>query len=141
MIWIIIPTIATILLVIVWLWANCDDYDSSPLRGLLFLTALITLFSWIGCPIQYYSSRSEAWVAQQYYESVITPNIIEEHEDYVVVDNMQAAIWQAGGVNLMEYNSYLVKTRYWQDTLIGKTFTYRVPEHLKYVRIKSKEIK
>lgn len=94
------------------------------------------LMAFIVCPVQYLSSRNEAWKAEQYYENLVLPNVVEETDSYVVVDNIEAGVWQSGEFNLYSYNSYVRVTRHWQDVPIISSIVYPVPEQLKYVKVK-----
>lgn len=108
-----------------------DPWPSLPtiiLIGCLVMTLVL-------CPCLYLGSRSKAWKAEIYYEQIISPNIIEEGQDYVVVENIEAGIWQAGDNTVVSYNNYLRVTRHWQHVPIVNSTIYPVPEHLKYVRI------
>lgn len=82
------------------------------------------------------NSKNDAITATAYYEYIIQPLVVEEYKDYVIVDSFQGAIWQAGDLNLVAYNSYLQVKRHWDKNLIIGSFIYPVPEHLKLVKIK-----
>ena len=136
--WIIIPAFFFILILIgLILYNKLNEPDWA------FLIVIVSSFAFIiaiiSCPIQYYGDRSKSWAMQQYYESIVQPNIIEEYEDYVVVDDLTSGVWQAGGeTTLYDYNAYLVTNRHWQTNIITKTIVYPAPKELKYVRIKGK---
>ncbi len=131
--WMLIPGIllgVAILCLIVAAWR-----DSEGFIVLALIVGCFFLIFGIASPINYYESRNTAWKAEQYYENLITPNIIEEQDTYVVVSNIEAGVWQAGDSNVFDYNSYLRTTRHWQNVPIIGTIIYPVPEHLKYVRL------
>ena len=119
-------------------WILRDWANDRPIGWVIALaaTGAFTLLALISCPINYLGTRDEAWQAEQYYESLILPNVIEEGVDYVVVDNITAGVWQSGEFNIYGYNSYVRVTRHWQEVPIISSVIYPVPEQLKYVRIK-----
>lgn len=112
-----------------------SDYGNVKWFGLSLTFGILLTIALIVCPISYYTGRGNAWRAEQYYEHIIQPNVVEETENYVVVSNIEAGIWQAGDTNVFDYNSYLVTIRHWQDVPVVGWIIYPVPEQLKYVRI------
>lgn len=97
--------------------------------------ALIIAISWLVSPLAYYSSRNEALEAEAYYENILRPAMVEEHQDYIVVDSLQGAIWQSGDQNLPSYNSYLRSNRYWDQNGFWGKLVYPAPAHLKPARV------
>lgn len=83
-------------------------------------------------PSNYYTTRNDAIKAQAYYD-MIQSCIIEEHDDYIVVAGLDAAVWQAGSVS--DYNSYIRTTRYWDSISIIQWCVFPVPEGLKEIRL------
>jgi hypothetical protein len=96
---------------------------------------IIACISLLFSPVSYYSglNKSVAWTA--YYENIIKPNIIEEHDDYVIVKNNNAALWQAGNSNLAEYLRYYSTTKYWETVPFISLTVYPVPSNLKLVKV------
>jgi len=132
--WWIIPSLLVLIIILSLVLPRLWE----PLCFLYFFTiagAVGLLIAVIVCPANYYETRNTAWGAEQYYEQIILPNVVAEGEDYVVVENIEAAVWQAGDYTVYNYNSYLVTTKHWQQVPIIGTCIYPVPEHLKYVRI------
>jgi len=118
-----------------WDWEN--DIAGMIAIGGLIVGAFVFLVTLIGCPVNYYSQRTEALRAESYYQQTIMPHVIEEADSYVVVDSLQAGIWQAGEMNVATYNAYLKDRRYWDGVPIIGTVVYGPPDYLKYVRIAS----
>ena len=104
----------------------------------LFL-AFITIVAFAAFPVQYYSNRNDCWKLESYYQNLIEPNIIYEYGDYVVISNIEGALWQSGDSNLTDYNKQLKIQMYWQNTTWGYLSMYHMPDNYKYVRIQ-KEI-
>jgi len=111
-------------------WGMDTLFIASIVFGLIAFLVAIT-----ACPITYYSTRTDALRMEAYYEQIITPAIVEEYDDYVVVNSTETAIWQAGEMNLAEYNAYLQSTRYWDGVPIIGSAVFGPPEHLKFVRV------
>jgi hypothetical protein len=94
--------------------------------------------SWIVCPVNYYSQVNDNIQLKNYYENIIKPNIISETDEYVVVSNSNAGIWQVGSNNVVSYNSTLASRRYWDDKVIIGSIICRPSDELKYVQISNK---
>ncbi len=134
--WWIVPVALTCLAVGMAVWAGGARYSVKDVVGpISAILGIVAIICWIFAPVQYFGDRSVSWAVAEYYEAVILPNIVEETEDFVVVSNLEAGIWQAGDHNIYDYNAYLKTNRYWQDVAIIQTWVYPAPEHLKYVRI------
>ncbi|MDY6957644.1 MAG: hypothetical protein SVK08_00670 [Halobacteriota archaeon] len=86
-------------------------------------------------PENYYGGWDEANRWSAYYHNIVEPCVVEEHDDYVVISSIEAAIWQSGERNLSEYNAYIVSNRKWDDLPIIGWAVYRCPDELKLVRI------
>lgn len=131
----IIPAIILIPFIVFLILAIRDRFDGvgRSLGAIMF--GMIFVVSLIGCPVQYFTSRNIAWQSEQYYEQIILPNVVEEGNGFVVVENIEAGVWQAGDSNVYDFNSYIVTTRYWQEIPIINSVIFPVPEQLKYVRV------
>lgn len=126
--WVILLLTLWVLFIVMLILLKDDSKAIVAMVGGVVLVVLTVVI-----PVAYYDSRSQSWGAEIYYNNLIAPNIQSSGDDWVSVKNPEAAIWQAGSVNT--YNTYLVKTRYWQRHWLGQFLTYPVPEGLKYVRI------
>jgi len=120
-----------------WLEHRKRYYDTDNL-GIVFWTCIgFLVLALVACPLgRQVFSRPEALTAQSYYENVITPNIVEEYDTYVVVGDAVTGIWQAGDYNVAKYNSYLKTTSYWDAVPIIGSVVYPVPDKLKFVIVK-----
>jgi hypothetical protein len=136
--WIIIPGALTIIFVILVVSRMCF-YGDYPVMTILsiFLVSLMGI-SWIVCPANYYQGLNDNIQLKSYYDNITKPNVISETDEYVVVSNVNAGIWQAGGNNVVSYNSMLASRRYWDDKVIIGSVICRPPEYLKYVQINGK---
>ena len=99
---------------------------------LLGLSGFVAVFA---VPWSYYDEWAEANGWEGYYTYVVAPHIVEEYDDYVVVDSSETMMWQAGGRNVGTYNAYLRENREWNDVPWFKWGCYDAPASLKYVRI------
>ncbi|KKL76986.1 hypothetical protein LCGC14_2039410 [marine sediment metagenome] len=139
--WWIVPVALTVvalgfMLLARWREGAGDPIDWGPAHLVPCISLCVVAFvMWIAAPMSWFETRDAAWGATEYYESVIFPNMVEEGDDYVVVSNLEAGVWQSGDYNLYGYNKYLRRFRHAQETPIAQTWVYPVPEHLKYVRI------
>ena len=138
----LIPLIIMLVMVIYWgivegiinyrrrqvSWYSWDG----QMAGLVIM-GIILLIAIVGCPAQYLTCRSQVLELEAYYTYVIQPNIVEENAEYVVVDGFEAAIWQAGEMNLSTYNAGLRVLRYWDSIPIVGSTVYSPPTYLKYV--------
>jgi len=110
-------------------------------EGILCLALVVAIVGFVGgfiaAPITNISTDNKLRVKTNYYENFIEPNIIEEHEDYVVIssDTMADAMWQSGGSNLSDYNGYLRSNRYWSGVPFIGWAIPEAPDELKYVRV------
>lgn len=132
--WLIIPGIIAglaIALYVLAAWLGADD----GLIAIAIVGGIVVVLSLSLCPTFYYGSRNAALRAEAYYEHIVLPHVVAQEESYVVVHNIETAIWQAGEQNLTSYNAYLRSTRYWDSIPVINTAVYKPPEHLKYVRI------
>lgn len=129
----IIPSIIVVLggiFILVYKIHGSDGWGIGIIAmAIFFLTAII------GCPVEYLQSRNKAWQAEEYYNNIAYPSMVQEASGYIVVDNAQAAVWQAGDFNIYGFNSYLRTTRYWDSVPLIGTCVYTPPEYLKYIRI------
>lgn len=131
--WMLIPLICLAGLAITLLLAGISDSDAVQV---LFLVAVsLFILSLLCCPITYYSSANDVREAETYYREFIAPNIVEEHEDYVLISNHDAALWQAGTANLSNYNSYITSNRYWDSIPLIGTCVAVLPDYCKYARV------
>ena len=112
---------------------QCSWYSWDGQMAGLVIMGIILLIAIMGCPAQYLASRSQVLALEAYYTYVAQPNIVEESAEYVVVDNSDAAIWQAGEMNLSTYNAGLRVLRYWDSIPIAGSTVYPPPAYLKYV--------
>jgi len=112
------------------------SYDDAwtVIMGLAML--MLLLFTTLICGTSHYGDRGNVRHAESFYDNIIMPHIVEEYDDYVVVDSAQAAIWQAGDNNLSEYNALLKSRRHWETVPLWSTVTYAPPERLKYVQVR-----
>ena len=142
--WLIIPGIllASGGLIILIAWKIEDWWPMSIADKIMgkvgylgILIGVLFIASTIVCPVHYYSTRTDALKAEAYYQQIALPQMVEEHDNYIVVDSAQAGIWQAGEWNMARYNGYLKSTRYWDSIPIIGTAIYGPPEYLKYVRV------
>lgn len=85
-------------------------------------------------PASYYSTRNDAIKFQAYYD-MVQGCVVEEHDDYVVVTGLDAAMWQAGSVS--DYNSYVRSIRYWDSIPVIQWCVYSVSDELKEIRLVS----
>lgn len=109
--------------------------DSDAAAVIYVVGACFLLFSLIVCPCQYYSLRNEALRAETYYQQIALPHAVAEYEDYIEVLSPEAGLWQAGDMNLPNYNAYLRTTRYWDSVPIIGSVVFGPPEYLKFVRV------
>jgi len=136
--WLLIPGIflvaAVISGVIDWVKSR-PHFDHGAWVVMMALCIILCILSILSCSISYYVTRNDALRAEAYYEQIVTPAIVEEYENYVVVDSTQTAIWQAGEMNLSNYNAYLKSMRYWDGVPVIGTCVYGPPDCLKFVRV------
>jgi len=109
-------------------------YETSSFMKLICLSPLVLAL--IICPAARICSKISALVAQSYYEYIVTPNIVEEYDTYVIVGDAVVGIWQAGGYNVAEYNGYIKSTSYLDAIPILGSVVYPVPSELKFVIVK-----
>lgn len=125
----ILFAIAAILFLIV-LKCNVDGVGV-----IAFCIGAVAFFTLLTIPLDYHiDGRNAAMRAEIYYQEVIEPNIVQEYSDYVIVSNVNSALWQMGDYNLTEYNNYLKVKRYWDAIPIIGSVVFPPPEHLKYAR-------
>lgn len=131
--WLAIPGImlglAALLLVLAYWWPS----DAAWCTGLAVL--VVMLFVLLICGARHYADIGKVRTAESYYDNIIAPHVVHEGCDYVVVDNVQSAVWQAGEFNLSWYNAFLKSRRYWDSVPLWNTVTVAPPDRLKYVRI------
>ena len=138
--WLIIPGIVVGLVVLLFGIGIAIGVKTNWDMDTFFIASIIfSLFAFmvtiVACPITYYSTRTDALRMEAYYEQIITPAIVEEYDDYVVVNSTETAIWQAGEMNLAGYNAYLQSTRYWDGVPVIGSAVFGPPEQLKFVRV------
>ncbi len=135
----IIPLILLVIFIplLVMALLNSGYWNEDKWLVIAIISGIIFLFSAFLCPGNYLITRNDAWRVEQYYESVILPNVVEETDNYVIVSSLEAGVWQAGEFNLYSYNSYVRTTLYWQEVPVIGWHIYPVPEHLKYVKIQT----
>ncbi len=137
--WYVIPVIILVLSLIVYFIGRIrsrEDFGSNGWNVRVVILWGALLFAIPICSIQYYQSRVDALVAEQYYASFIVPNKLSEDATTVNVSGQVAGIWQAGEYNAVGYNRYLVNNRYWIKIPIINTVIYPAPDYLKYVVVK-----
>ena len=133
--WLIIPGILATIFAILLLWSEATVWHKALSVVLCYLAGTLFLGFAISCPNSYYSTRTNALSAEVYYQEILLPHKVGETDTHIVVSSQQAAIWQAGEMNLPKYNSYLKTTRYWDSVPIIGTAIYSPPKYLKYARI------
>lgn len=102
---------------------------------LTMFMVVVTVLTCITVPLAYLKQRGDVAALLNYYENIIQPNIVDVQNDYVVISNNNAAIWQAGDMNLSSYNSSITQRRYWISVPVIGSAVYSVPVELKFVRV------
>ena len=129
----ILATIALLLIIIV-------GKTSSNLAAILaIMIGMATLISIFIFPAIYLKGMDSVVRMESYYDTMISPNIVSSTNTTVTVSNAQAGIWQAGGITISDYNSYLASNRYWRSIFILGTATYPAPVKLKYAIVSNNQ--
>lgn len=100
------------------------------------LCGVILIISLLTCPINYASTKADLVRMQAYYDHVIMPHVVEETSEYVVVEGLETALWQAGDYTIASYNKELAGKRYWDSFAIIGSAVATPPDSLKLIRVK-----
>lgn len=132
--WIIIPLITLPFLGFAIWWGIHNNWEGGQF-ALLIVTATIVIVAWVAFPSGYVSTYNHSLEAEAYYQNVLMPNKVSETSDYITVTGLEGGVWQAGTLNLPKYNSYLVKTRFWDKVPIVGWGIYSPPDYLKQTKV------
>lgn len=136
--WLLVPIVVVGLCVLIswftyWVF-NRNQWESDFLVVETIVSIVTGVVIILMAPCVYYDGWDESNRWSAYYDNVISPHIIDSGDDYVVVDSMQSGVWQAGELNVSEYNAYIMSNRKWDEVPFIGLMVYRCPDRLKYAR-------
>ncbi len=111
------------------------EYNDGAAFALSCVAIIIVVLALVIPPACYYSFRESNRQLEVYYENFVEPNIVEEYDDYVVISNDSAGLWQAGSYTLAKYTTELRSLRYWDDIPFIGWHRPPVDDKLKYVHV------
>jgi len=136
--WLLIPGILGIVLILTAIY-KWRDVENGFVSVVIVILIICIFLAFIICPVNYYKTKTDSIEAEAYWDTFISPNIIEETDEYITIKNINAGIWQSGGYNLASFNQYLKSTRYWDSMPVLGTCVYPPKNHLKLVKVSLEE--